>query len=119
MSSNSPPTANFVNKDPKGTYVDVHCHLIHHKFLGIEDEIAEKCATAGLEYIVVNGLEPKSNRAVIELCSRHDNCIPACGIYPLDAACNFITEGNWGADGKPPEKFDVDAEIDWIDQVGI
>ena len=46
-------------------FVDVHCHLIHAKFSGIEDEVVLKSVTAGLEYIVVNGLEPISNRAVM------------------------------------------------------
>lgn len=63
-------------------------------FKGDEELIVEKCQTAGLQYIVVNGLEPKSNREVLALSERHCSLyLPAIGIYPLDAACNVIT--NW------------------------
>ncbi len=99
-------------------YVDVHCHLIHDKFKGIEDEIALKCKTAGMDFVVVNGLEPISNRQVLELCNKHKPyLLPALGIYPLDAACNVITEANWNHPFPPPEKFDVDAEVDFIDEM--
>ena len=36
--------------------MDVHAHLIHDKFIGIEDQVALKCRDAGLEYVIVNGL---------------------------------------------------------------
>ena len=58
-------------------FVDVHAHLIHPKFEGVEDEIALKCAAHGLEWVVVNGLEPHSNRRVLEFCERHANLAPA------------------------------------------
>jgi len=98
-------------------YVDVHCHLIHEKFEGDEDAAAERAAAKGLEYCIVNGLEPVSNRRVLELCERQPNCIPAAGIYPIDAACNVIDPDKWEHEFPPPEKFDVDAEINWIDQM--
>ncbi len=63
----------------------------------------------------MNGLEPISNRAVLELCEKHSHFLPALGIYPIDAACNVITD--WNADFPQPEKFDVDAEIDFIDEM--
>jgi TatD DNase family protein len=100
------------------SYVDVHAHIIHEQFIGEEDVIAEKCRTEGIEYVICNGLEPASNRAVLSLCEKHPNILPACGIYPIDAACNFIVKGeNWDHDFDPPAPFDVDAEIDFIDQL--
>lgn len=96
-------------------YVDVHCHIIHPDFTGEEDMIAQKCLNSGIEYAIVNGLEPTSNRAVIDLCSRHPHFLPAIGIYPLDAACNVITE--WTADFPAPAKFNVDEEIEFIDEM--
>eukprot|EP00640_Fibrocapsa_japonica_P003744 CAMPEP_0113935426 /NCGR_PEP_ID=MMETSP1339-20121228/2575_1 /TAXON_ID=94617 /ORGANISM="Fibrocapsa japonica" /LENGTH=295 /DNA_ID=CAMNT_0000937573 /DNA_START=167 /DNA_END=1054 /DNA_ORIENTATION=+ /assembly_acc=CAM_ASM_000762 len=97
------------------SYVDAHCHIIHEKFQGEEDAVAERAANAGLEYCIVNGLEPISNRKVLELCERHSNLVPALGIYPIDAACNTITE--WDHEFDPPERFDVDAEVAWIDEM--
>lgn len=98
------------------TYVDVHTHLIHPKFEGEEDAAAQRAAEAGLTCVIVNGLRPESNRAVLELCDRHAHLEPAIGIYPVDAGCKAIGPHNWEADWDPPESFDVDAEIDWIEQ---
>jgi TatD DNase family protein len=97
-------------------YVDVHAHVFHEEFRGDEDLIVSKCKTNGLEFVVVNGLEPHSNREVLALCDRHPSIyLPAIGIYPVDAACNVIT--HWEHDFPPSARFDVDAEIDFIDQM--
>ncbi|CAM9599870.1 unnamed protein product, partial [Ectocarpus fasciculatus] len=96
-------------------FLDVHAHVFHEDFKGDEELIVEKCQTAGLQYIVVNGLEPHSNREVLALSERHCSLyLPAIGIYPLDAACNVIT--NWPHEfPQVPAVFDVDAEIAFID----
>ena len=63
-------------------YVDVHCHIVHEKFEGEEDAVAERARAKGLEFCVVNGLEPQSNRAVLELCERHPgSLLPALGAW--------------------------------------
>lgn len=98
-------------------YVDAHAHLIHPTFAGREDLIAQRAADANLSYVIVNGLEPVSNRAVLELCARHDHLVAALGIYPVDACANTINPETWSADFPPPTKFDVDAEIAFIDSV--
>lgn len=97
-------------------FVDVHTHLVHPEFEGEEDATAQRAARARLGCVIVNGLRPESNRAVLELCARHDHLYAAIGIYPVDAGAAAITEENWDAEWDPPQPFDVDAEIDWIDQ---
>jgi len=83
----NPPTMN--------QYVDVHCHVIHDQFTGEEDDVTHRAQLAGVEYCVVNGLEPISNRAVLELCACHPNILlPALGIYPLDACAHVINADN-------------------------
>lgn len=99
-------------------YVDAHAHLIHPAFLGEEDATAERAAAAGLEVVIVNGLEPRSNRAVLELCRRHAHLRPALGIYPVDAIARQIDRAAWGHPFEPPAPFDTDAEIAFIDEVG-
>ncbi len=98
-------------------YVDVHTHLTHAAFRGEEDDVALRAAQAGLDCVIVNGLEPRSNRVVLELCARHDHLYPALGIYPVDAVAASIDRAQWTYDFDPPEVFDVDAEIDFIDSV--
>ena len=96
-------------------YVDVHTHLVHRRFAGEEDATAQRAASAGVGVVIVNGLEPVSNRATLELAARHDNVFAALGIYPVDAGAAAITSDSWSHDWGPPESFDVDAEIEWID----
>jgi TatD DNase family protein len=98
-------------------YVDVHAHLIHPRFEGEEDAVAQRAAAAGLEYVIVNGLEPTSNRAVLELCERYEHLLPACGIYPVDAIATEIAAQGWEHDFAPPEPFSPEAEIAFIDSI--
>ncbi len=96
-------------------YVDAHTHLFHERFAGEEDAVARRAAAAGVSRVIVNGLEPESNRQVLALCGRHENLYPALGIYPVDAACHAIDAGTWPHSWPPPERFDLDAELDFID----
>eukprot|EP01033_Poteriospumella_lacustris_P015508 gene15509-11092_t len=144
-------------------YVDVHAHIIHEKFIGQEARIADDCVAHGLDYVVVNGLEPASNRQILAYAAEYPTImLPALGIYPLDAACHAIytdeqaaeleqlhqarstatgddtataaeaaaspsssaaslapwplpASPNWKHPFPPPAKFDVQAEIDFIE----
>jgi TatD DNase family protein len=134
-------------------YVDVHAHIIHEKFIGQEGRIADDCVAHGLDYVVVNGLEPASNRQILAYAAEYPTImLPALGIYPLDAACHAIytdeqaaeleqlhqarstatgddtataspslapwplpASPNWKHPFPPPAKFDVQAEIDFIE----
>lgn len=97
------------------TYVDVHAHLTHEAFADDRDEVVRRAADAGLEAVIVNGLEPTSNREVLDLADTYPHVQAACGIYPVDAIASRIDGSNWTYDFEPPRPFDVDAEIDWID----
>ena len=57
--------------------MDVHAHLIHDKFIGIEDQVALKCRDAGLEYVIVNGLGEDRDVAEIVLVT----CIYSTPLY--------------------------------------
>ncbi len=96
-------------------YVDVHTHLTHRRFEGEADVIAQRAADAGVARIIVNGLNPTDNRAVLELCAKYEHLYPALGVYPVDAGCQYIDAKAWPHSFAPPERFDLDAEIDWID----
>lgn len=103
-------------------YIDAHTHLIHEKFEGpgVIESVINKCSVNGLDKIVVNGLEPKSNRAILELCAKYpEMLVPALGIYPLDACAKSIQANRavWTHDFDPPEVFDIDAEIAFIEQM--
>ena len=95
-------------------FVDVHAHLIHDAFVGDEDAAAQRALAAGVDRVIVNGLEPRSNRAVLALCARHANILPALGIYPVDAIAHQIDPVSWQHSWGPPVPFDPDAEIAFI-----
>lgn len=91
-------------------YVDVHTHLTHAKFAADLAETVARGISAGLGAMVVNGLEPKSNREILRLGEAYPVIKPALGIYPIDAV-NGILPPDFGL---PVERFDVDHEIDFI-----
>ena len=91
--------------------------MIHPQFEGEEHQAAERARAAGLAAVVVNGLEPESNRRVLELCEGHKHLYPALGIYPVDAIAHRIDPQTWPHDWPPPKPFDVDEEIAFIDSV--
>ncbi len=92
------------------SYVDVHTHLTHERFAADADDAIARAEHAGLGAIVVNGLEPRSNRAILAMAARHPVVRPALGIYPIDAVCNQLPE-DFTLDVA---RFDVDAEIAFI-----
>ena len=89
-------------------YVDVHAHLIHDRFENREDEIAVDCIRKGMDFVIVNGIEPKSNRRILEFCEKFAPYMqPAIGIYPLDACNQFIftEEDSSLPAGETPSSF--------------
>ena len=91
-------------------FVDVHTHLTHEDFAQDWQQVLSRAVTAGLGAIVVNGLEPVSNRQILAWAKTYPVIRPAIGIYPLDAINDRLP-----ADFPfPVAPFDVDAEIAFI-----
>jgi TatD DNase family protein len=91
-------------------YVDVHTHLTHQKFASDRDAVIQKAIDAGLGAIVVNGLEPKSNREILAMAEKYPQIKPALGLYPIDAVNGILPDDFPIA----VEKFDVNKEIQFI-----
>lgn len=89
-------------------YVDVHTHLTHEKFDNDRDEVIKRASDAQVT-MVVNGLEPRSNRTILELAERFDHILPALGIYPLESLADTDHELPFK---KTP--FDVKQEVNFI-----
>lgn len=96
-------------------YVDVHTHLTHEKFDPDRDQVIQRAIHAGITAIVVNGLEPRSNRAILEMAAAHEEIKPALGIYPVDAVNDRLPSDLPFA----VEPFDVDEEIKFIRQQAL
>ena len=91
-------------------YVDVHTHLTHEAFAEDKEAVIARALAAGLTAVVVNGLEPQSNREILRMAERHSLIKPALGIYPIDAVCRQLPADFPFA----VQTFDVDAEVDFI-----
>lgn len=90
-------------------FVDVHAHLTHEAFAFDLEAVIARAQAAGLRAIVVNGLEPVSNRRILALAGQYPIIKPALGIYPIDAVNALVAN-------LPFEvpRFDVDVEIAFI-----
>lgn len=89
--------------------VDVHTHLTHEKFDLDRDQVIAQCYQDGIKNIIVNGLNPPSNRMTLALAAKYDIIHAALGIYPLDAINDM-------PDALPFSvvPFDVPSEIAFI-----
>lgn len=92
--------------------VDVHTHLTHQLFQDDLAKVIERAQSIGLGAILVNGLEPKSNRQIISLSELYPVIKVALGIYPIDAVAEMLPAG---IDHRA-SAFSVADEIKWIDR---
>lgn len=90
-------------------YVDVHCHLTYDNLYDQLPQLVPQLSEAGFEGVVVNGLEPESNRKTLAMAAAYPLLKPALGIYPLNAAAEYCKELPFEVSA-----FDVDEEIRFI-----
>lgn len=90
-------------------FVDVHTHLTHQHFQADLNEVILRSQAAGLGAVVVNGLEPASNRFILDLANENQIILPALGIYPIEAVNDIVHDLPFEV-----KKFSVQEEIDWI-----
>ena len=65
--------------------VDVHAHLDHPFFEKDLDQVIERAKKQGVKAIITNGVNPDSNKRVLELTKKYDIVKAAMGMYPIDA----------------------------------
>lgn len=92
-------------------FIDLHAHLDHPYFEKDLDEVIERAKQAGLKIVLIAGVNPSSNRKVLELCKKYDILKAALGIYPVDALQKEIETGEYPLKSEP---FDIDEEIAFI-----
>lgn len=84
---------------------DIHAHLDFDEYKKDIDKVMEENKKAGVVAIINNGVNPKSNRRVLELTKKYDIIKPALGIYPVHAS--------------EMKEEDFDAEIEFISKQDI
>ena len=61
--------------------VDTHCHLFSEYYDNI-DEVIENAILSGVNFIIVNGVDRRTNEEVLELVKKYDIVYGALGIQP-------------------------------------
>ena len=61
--------------------VDTHCHIYSEYYDSI-DELMEKISSSGIDKVINNGCDKKSNLEVFELSNKYSNMYYALGIHP-------------------------------------
>lgn len=70
--------------------IDTHCHIYSEYYDDIS-KIIEDISTAGIEKVIVNGCDMKSNLEVLELVKKYDIVYGALGFHPTELE-NFNDE---------------------------
>lgn len=65
--------------------IDVHCHLNHADFSKDLSEVLKRAEQAGIKVILCSGVNPASNKEVLELAKKYPLIKASLGIYPIDA----------------------------------
>ena len=65
--------------------IDTHCHLTHDLFKPDFDQVIQRAKDAGLKAILVSGVNPPTNREILQLTKKYDILKASLGIYPIDA----------------------------------
>ena len=63
--------------------IDTHCHLDAAEFDADRDAVAQRARVAGVEMLVVPGVERVGFDALLETCRRYPGCHAALGIHPM------------------------------------
>lgn len=65
--------------------IDIHCHIDFPVLEKNIDKIIENARKADVKTIIANGVNPESNRKIIEVSKKYKEVKTALGIYPPDA----------------------------------
>jgi TatD DNase family protein len=93
-------------------FLDIHNHIDHPMFHDDIDQVIDRATQAGLKVIMPAGINPQTNRAVLELAKKHDIIKPALGIYPPDSLAEEVKEDKY----PDISEFNIDKEIEFITQ---
>ncbi len=95
-------------------FVDVHCHLDDPRYADDLDNVIERAKEAGAVAIISSGVNPESNRRVLELSKKYNIVRASFGLYPLDSIADKAEVGDDVIREIKP--FSVDEELKWIEE---
>ncbi len=94
--------------------VDAHCHLDHHKYAPVLDEVINRARQAGVKAIITQGVSHERNIEVLKLAEKYPDIVKAAlGLYPLDAP-NVECLQEFYDEYSRRTSFDVDSTLEFI-----
>jgi TatD DNase family protein len=95
--------------------LDVHCHLEGERFAKDLDDVLQRAHRAGVQFAFSSGVNPETNRKVLQLSKKY-SMIKACfGLYPIDAVVSKFPNVQ-DDDMRKIESFDYKEELQWIEK---
>ena len=91
--------------------IDIHCHLDHAYFEGELDKVIDNAKKVGLKVILTAGINPETNRKVLEIAEKYDIVKASLGIYPIETLQKEIESGGYPLKNNI---FNIDEEIGFI-----
>jgi TatD DNase family protein len=91
--------------------VDVHCHINHESFKDDLDKVIQRAKKVGVQAIFLSGVNPETNREVLEYTRKYPLIKASLGIYPTDAIGMGSDETGLA---EHEGKIDVDNELKFI-----
>ena len=74
--------------------IDTHCHISCDYYSDI-DNLIDKIKTSGVECVITNGCNKKSNLEVLELVNNYDSIYGAIGLHPTELSNNVDDDLKW------------------------
>ena len=90
-------------------------HLDSERYEGEINLIVERAEKAGAKFIISSGINPPSNRKVLELSKKYNLVKCSFGLYPVDSILNKIKHLELDIP-RYVEEFDPDKELEWIEE---
>ncbi len=70
--------------------IDTHCHIDEEAFAADREEVIAQQKAAGVEAMIVPGVNVASIETVMDVCHRHPGfCYPALGLHPEDVKADW------------------------------
>jgi TatD DNase family protein len=94
---------------------DIHSHLNHQLFKGNLNDVLERAKQAGVETIIVSGVNSPSNREVLEFAKKSELIKVSLGLHPIDLLGLVDPDGETGLP-RQTVKIDLDEELNFIEE---
>lgn len=66
--------------------IDTHCHLNFRSYDEDRDAVIERATAAGVQTIIIPGIDPITSREALDLAKQHSGIYAAVGVHPNDTA---------------------------------